>query len=188
MAKRNPRDKTIKIERNTTLDKDGVVTRRSTMEKVIVSQEPPYIKLYLNTLLAFKNLPKQMSTVLWELIKLTTFADPESEHGGQLILLNAFVKKDIVKRMGIKINTLDQYLTKLTKSEIIRRVGIGTYQANPHMFGMGDWTAIKAIRATFDFNAGTVKADIKTDSYEGSFLERAAAGKIDIDSDEDEED
>jgi len=46
--------------------------------------------------------------------------------------------------------------------DFVKRVGYGTYQANPSMFGRGEWTDIKSIRATFDFNTQTVEAEIKT--------------------------
>jgi len=182
------RDKVIRVE-TTTTNNNGDIQNQTT-QKVLIAQEPNYIKLYVNTLLAFKDLPKAMSSLLIELLKLMTFANREAKHGGQLIVLNSFVKQDIITRLDIKMNTLDQGLTKFTKTGIFKRVGAGTYQANPHMFGMGEWTEIKAIRATFDFNAGTVNADIKADfnNDEGSFLERAAAGRIEYDDeDEDEE-
>jgi len=156
--------KTLNISTSTKINKDGATIERTTKERIIVAQEPSYIKLYLNTLLAFKDLPKQMSPVLLELLKNMTFADPEAEHGGQLIPLNNFVKQQIINRLDIKMNTLDQAITKLTKSGIIKRVGYGTYQANPHMFGRGEWLDIKSIRATFDFNAGTVETDIEASS------------------------
>jgi len=153
-------DKLLRIEKTTTNESNGD-RKEETTRTVLVSQEPSYIKLYVNTLLAFKDLPKAMSALLIELLKKMTFADKGKPHGGQLIYLNAFAKQDIISQLNIKMNTLDQGLTKFTKSGILKRVGTGTYQANPHMFGMGEWTDIKAIRATFDFNAQTVIADIE---------------------------
>jgi hypothetical protein len=102
-----------------------------------------------------------MNAILWELVKLMTFADKEAEHGGQLIVLNMFVKQDICKRLNIKDTTIKASLTKFVKTGILKRIGNSTYQANPEMFGRGQWTDIKAIRATFDFNAGTVEAAIE---------------------------
>jgi hypothetical protein len=153
-------DKVLHIETSKTTSADGVTEQQQTTRTVIVSQEPNYIKLYVNTLLAFKDLPKTMSSLLIELLKHMTFANREAKHGGQLIVLNPFVKQDIIERLEIKMNTLDQGLTKFIKSGILKRVGTGTYQANPHMFGMGEWTDIRAIRATFDFNTGDVEANI----------------------------
>jgi len=163
MPKRQSKAKTVYTQEKTMVDEHGEVKSQETTKIIKHGDEPHYIKLYLNTLLTFKDLPKQMSAVLFELLKLMTFADPEADHGGQLILLNAFIKKQIIKTLKIKMNTLDQYIMKLTKSGIIKRVGLGTYQANPSMFGRGEWLDIKRIRATFDFNAGTVDANIETE-------------------------
>jgi hypothetical protein len=159
MPKRNSKDKIIQT--STTTEVNGSVTKVSRTDKTIMGDEPSYIKLYLSTLLTFKELPKQMSAVLFQLLKLMGYADPECEFGGQLISLTAFNKKQIIGRLGIQPNTLDQHLSKLVKSGILKRVGTGTYQANPNMFGRGEWLDIKAIKATFDFVAGTVDADIE---------------------------
>jgi len=156
--------KTLNISTSTKIDKDGATIERTTKERIIIEAEPSYIKLYLNTLLAFKDLPKQMSPLLLELLKLMTFADPEAEHGGQLILLNGYIKKAISERLNIKSNTIDHGLKKLSNSGILKRVGTGAYQANPSMFGRGEWNDIKRIRATFDFNAQTVEANIEASS------------------------
>lgn len=140
--------------------------KETTNYKVIVAQEPDFVKLYLNTLLVFKDLPKQLSKTLLALIKRMGYADPDCKHGGQLIPLNSYNKQQICESLNIKMNTLDQNLTNLVKAGILKRVGYGTYQANPNMFGRGEWLDIKAIKATFDFKAGTVEAEIKTEPEE----------------------
>jgi len=161
MAKRTIRDKVLLIETTTSANGVGMEVVEKKTKTVLLAQEPNYIKLYLNTLLTFKDLPKQMNAILWELVKLMTFADKEAKHGGQLIILNMFVKEEIIERLGVKMSTFKKALTELTRSGILKRVGNSTYQANPEMFGRGQWTDIKAIRATFDFNSGTVEADIE---------------------------
>jgi hypothetical protein len=163
VAQRSTKDKVLHIETSTTTEKDGETKEKKTTRKILLEQEPNYIKLYVNTLLTFKDLPKQMNATLIELLNLMTFANKEAKHGGQLIILNMFVKEEIIERLDIKMNTFKKTLTALTKSGILKRIGNSTYQANPEMFGRGEWTDIKAIRATFDFNIGTVVADIEAD-------------------------
>jgi predicted transcriptional regulator of viral defense system len=80
--------------------------------------------------------------------------------GGQLIIINRFVKEQIGKKLSIGINMIDKSLSALCKSQLLKRVGTGTYQVNPHVFGKGEWRDISAIRATFDFNTGEVEAEI----------------------------
>jgi len=160
------KDKRVNIQTTITKDHNGDVKKKTTTEKLIVAQEPAYIKLYLDTLLTFKELPKQMSPLLLELLKLMTFANPDEDHGGQLIVLSTIVKEGILKRLNIKINTFNHGLVKLSKSGILKRLGVNTYQANPNMFGRGEWLNIKTIQAKFDFNAGTVDTDIKREEEE----------------------
>lgn len=161
MSKPNAKDKIIKTQTEKITNEQGDIKKETLTQTVVVESEPSYVKLYLNTLLAFKDLPKQMSPVLLEILNHMTFANSDAEHGGQLIILNSFAKKNIAKRLGIKVNTIDHALSKLSKSGVLKRLALGTYQANPHMFGRGEWLDIKSIRATFDFNERTVEADIE---------------------------
>jgi hypothetical protein len=188
MPKRNTKDKVLSVKTTTTKAASGMNVKEEKVEKIIIAQEPYYIKLYLDTLLTFKELPKQMSPLLLELLKLMTFANPQEDHGGQLIVLSPLVKEGILKRLDIKINTFNHGLVKLSKSGIIKRLGLNTYQANPNMFGRGEWLDIKAIQAKFNFNTGDIDVDIKRDSPTESFLERAAAGKILTDKEAKEDD
>jgi len=181
MPKRQNKD--IIIAHKQTVENLDGLKKTTTNQKIRVAQEPDYIKLYLNTLLTFKDLPKQMNNILFELIQLMTFANKEAEHGGQLIILNMFVKQEICNRLNIKDNTFKKALTNFKKVGILKHIGSSTYQANPHMFGRGQWIDIKSIRATFDFNSGTVEADIEHDEPL-SFLERAAAGKFNYGDDD----
>lgn len=178
MPKRSTKD--IAYQTNTTTTNENGKKESTSTQKIKVAQEPDFVKLYLNTLLTFKDLPKQMSPLLLELLKLMSYADPEADYGGQLIVLSTIVKNSIIKRLDIKINTLNHGLVKLTKSGILKRLGQNTYQANPHMFGRGEWIDIKSIQAKFNFNAGTVDADIiqSDSSYVDDLLERAAAGNV----------
>lgn len=157
--KRQTKDRTVQT--STLVETENETKKTTRTEKVYIAQEPEYIKLYLDTLLTFKELPKNMSPLLWELLKLMSFADPTKKHGGQLIQVTGFIKKEIAEQLNIKVNTIEHGLIKLKKSGIIKQLGSGVYQANPHMFGRGEWLDIKTIRATFDFNAQTVMADIE---------------------------
>ena len=161
MAKMQIKDKTIYKREKTTVDEHGEIKKKETESIVVQSKEPHFVKVYFDTILVFRELPKNISPLIGELLKRMTFADREAMHGGQLIALNAYVKNEIAAKLNLKVNTVEHQLTSLVKVGIFRRVGNSTYQGNPHIFGRGDWHDIKAIRATFDFNTGTVEADIK---------------------------
>ena len=162
MSKRIMKDKVLHVETITTANSAGMNVVKKTTSKILLAQEPAYIKLYLNTLLTFKDLPKQLSPLLFELLHLMTYANKESKYGGQLILITMVVKEEIIERLGISMSTFKNNLTALTKSGILKRIGNSTYQANLEMFGRGEWEDIKDIRATFHFKAGKVTADIET--------------------------
>jgi hypothetical protein len=175
------KDKITYSEKTRTLNHEtGELTHEEKTNHVIISSEPSYVKLYLNTLLTFKNLPKTTTPVLMELLKYMTFAESSAKRGGQLIILNIFIKEQISKNLGIKINTLEHTISNLIKSGIIKRVGTGTYQANPHMFGKGEWKDISAIRATFDFNTGQVESEIERANRENPLHTMAKKGLEDM--------
>lgn len=155
------KDRVTYSEQRTTVDySSGEVTVSENVTLVKKGVEPNYIKLYVDTLLTFKELPKTLSPTLIAFLKHMTYAEPSNEDGGQLIYVNAHMKKTIASELNVKLNTVDQTLTRLTKVGVFKRIGTGTYQVNPHLFGKGEWKNISAIRATFDFNTGDVQAVI----------------------------
>lgn len=140
----------------------GEVIEEQETKQIKKSVEPNYIKLYLTTLLAFKDLPKTLNPILLEFLNHMSYANNNDKDGGQKIYTNASMKKDIADKLGMKVNTLDKALGTFVSSGLFKRVGTGTYQVNPFMFGKGEWKDISAIRAIFDFNTGEVDANIKT--------------------------
>ena len=63
----------------------------------------------------------------------------------------------------------------------MRRLGVGTYQFNPSLFGKGEWSDIYNIRAVFDFGTGEAVAQIIKKEEEKI---DEATEKIDTDSKE----
>lgn len=122
--------------------------------------EPPFIKLYLDCLCDFKGLSKSLNPILLELLKYMTYANTLEEYGGQIIYLNAALKKNIANKTGKTVKRIEQALTEFVKTGIFFRIATGTYQVNAELFGKGDWKDIKNIRATFDFKYGTINTEI----------------------------
>jgi len=85
-----------------------------------------------------------------------SYASVNDGNGGQIIYVNAHMKKIIAESAGLKIDRINKILTKFVKFNVFKRIAIGTYQGNPNLFGKSDWKDIKSIRATFDFNKGEV--------------------------------
>lgn len=137
------------------LDEDGVVIHEEHEEnkgvKVVHSEEPDYIKLYIQDMLYITDMPKQLSELTFSILKRTTFAN---RNEGMVIALNSYIKKQILDECGWNnMRTLNNGLSKLVNGNILKRLGTGTYQLNPFIFGRGNWTDIDNIRTTWDYNA-----------------------------------
>lgn len=107
--------------------------------------EPPYIKLYVDDIIKLYGLPKGDSNTLFELIKRMNYQGE--------IVINATVKRDIARILGVGGNKPEQVISnsmgKLVKSDILFRKGTGVYITNPHIFAKGDWTEIQALRNAY---------------------------------------
>lgn len=161
------KDKITYMAQTTTVNVDtGEVKKYEETTHIKVSSEPNYIKLYIKTLLLFKDLPHTLNPILIEFLNYMSYANIEENHGGQLIYVNIDMKNNIAKKLKLSLDSINKCLFKLEKAKIFKRVGKGTYQVNPNMFGKGEWKDIKAIRATFDYNSGDVQAELSTDEIE----------------------
>lgn len=143
-----------------------VVDENGSFKKVIVENkkqykiesEPEYVKLYLDSLGQFKGWQLGLNPILLEMLRRASYAD--SDLGGQVIYLNKILKEQIGKKCNVGYKRVEQAITSFVKAGAIRRIGVGTYQFNPYLFGKGEWKDIKNIRAAFDFGTGEVIADI----------------------------
>lgn len=119
--------------------------------KTIRTAEPPYIKLYIEDILYIADMPKSFANLTYELAKRATFANDEE---GLCVALTGFIKDKICKACGWdNMRSLNNALAKLTKGNIIKRLGTGTYQMNPFLFGRGEWKDIENIRMTWNYDA-----------------------------------
>lgn len=152
-----PRKKRITKEIETGyVDANGeVISSSSLKEWLIPREEPDYVKLYLNAVLEYRDVGSSNTPTLMALMKYMTFADNETE-GGQMIILNKFVRNKIAKELNIKPDTLRKNIDKLCNGKILRKLETDTYQVNPYLIGKGDWSSIKNLRASFDWKNGFV--------------------------------
>ena len=152
---------------------ESIVADESTGEVVSHSQkrvtsaklpdEPPFVKLYLDCLCKFKDMQISFNPILIEFLKNASYADADSDNGGQVIYMNKMLKENIAKKCNVSLKRVEQAITEFVKKSIMRRIGVGTYQFNPNLFGFGRWSEIYNIRAEFDFGTGQAVAQIVTD-------------------------
>lgn len=117
------------------------------MAKVNKNQEPPFVKLYIGNALDFKNDTK-INPVLLAFLELTSYAN--AENGGQRFSVNGEIKKEIAKRTGATVQTVDRMVVILKKNNVIRRIQKGCYQFNPELFGLGDWKTVQRSKAIYN--------------------------------------
>lgn len=155
--------KLIRETTNYTSDLSGNITKLNiTTEQYVPREEPDFIKLYLDHVLVHKDISIKMSPILFEICKLSTYAD--SQNGGMMIFLNKFTKEQIRNNLGYKsIKMVEKAIDNLFKNQIILRKGRGAYILNPYFFGKGNWADIKKIRATIDFNSGEFTPHLEFD-------------------------
>lgn len=114
--------------------------KSSTSEKVIqMPAEPEYIKLYLDDINKIFDLPNH--SILYEIMK-------KMDYDG-LITLSKFTKDQICQKLGLKPQTLSNYLQDLKKKDILQPVGRGTFMPNPNLFGKGTWKEIYSRRKKY---------------------------------------
>ena len=145
----------------------GVIIENTNRQHWIVErEEPDFVKLYFNAVLEYNKVSCVITPLVTELLKYMTYADDELL-GGQVVYLNATLKKKICKNLNIAEVTYRTNMKKLCDGKIIRKLSTGTYQFNPYIFGKGNWNNIKDLRASFDWKNGfTVLETIHQESQE----------------------
>lgn len=141
----------------------AVEEHKQTGTKTIRSAEPSYIKLYIDDILYMASIPKAYTPLVYELAKRASYANEEE---GMCVALTGFIRQKICEKCGWKdTRIINNYLSKLIKGNIIKRLGTGTYQLNPHLFGRGEWKDIEKIRMTWDYDAVRGKTFQTTFTY-----------------------
>lgn len=142
----------------------GEMTSEERITSIKLATEPNYIKLYIDCLLTFKELSKSLNPILLEFLKYMSYASTADNFGGQVIYVNAQMKRNIASSQKVTVKRVDQAITHFVKANIFKRIATATYQVNPNMFGRGEWKDIKNIKANFDFNTGDIEAEIIKDN------------------------
>lgn len=141
-------------------DIDGLVTGSKSEKNVTYSieSEPPYVKMYLDTVLYLSDLPKSYNPVLSAILMRMPWANQCQD-----IAINSGVKRRIAKELGISVSRINNALTDFVKGKLLYRVDTGVYQVNPNIFGRGEWADIKKLRLEISFDASgkTIMAEIE---------------------------
>lgn len=182
---RNTQTKVVYEKESTVsvVDENGEIKESKSTEtsEVKYSQEPAFVKLYLDHLGKFKGVSTTYSPILYAFLQRTTYANPQDDEGGMLLVLNKGLKTIIAKRLGTSLTKVDHAVTEFVRADYMRRVAKGVYQFNPDMFGLGDWRSINNVRATYHYNSGKVEAKA---TFARQRREKAVEITVPIDPDE----
>lgn len=139
----------------TVVDEDGQITYQEEEKVINWGTEPNYIKVYLDTILYLKDLPKGLNSILYAFLKRMSY-------GNQLVI-NAALKRQIAKELELSLSSINNAISKFVKGELLIREDTGLYKVNPHLFGKGDWKDIAKIRleVTFDTQGKTIMSEIE---------------------------
>jgi len=154
--------KIVYAEVRTAVDDKGVVTEQTSTKVIQFPSEPPFIKLYVSDLTAVLGLPSGAKDLLYALFLKMDFEN--------VILLNAKRKRDIAESVGIKVQTLDNYLQKILDAGLITRISRGEYKVNPNYASRGDWAEVVKKRQEWEMiftykldGTRTIEGRIKAD-------------------------
>lgn len=129
------------------------------MDTVYISgpqREPPYVKIYLDSLGLLREVPLYCWPVLLWLLQKAPYAtqDPYFEIGSP-------TRAYIAEETGVKISSVNHAVADLVKHGAILRARRGLYQLNPQFFGRGEWKEIAKLRETAGRNAADGKNPAK---------------------------
>lgn len=149
------------IREQIVLDQDGLPIRKETNTSYYIESEPPYVKMYLDTVLYLKDLPKGYNPVLMAILKRLPWANQDQD-----IAINAGMKRKMANEIGCSVSRINNAITDFVKGEVLYRVETGVYRVNPYLFGRGDWNDIARLRleVTFDSEGTSILGKIERKS------------------------
>ena len=107
-------------------------------ETLSKEKEPPYYKVYMNTVSRVQGISSGVKNAISELAQYMNYDGT--------IDLNKNRKMKIAETMGITEKSLANYMSKAIASGLIIKRGGGSFAFHPSIFGRGSWEGVKATR------------------------------------------
>jgi hypothetical protein len=137
-----PTKKTVFTETNRIVNQEtGEVVQTVTNSIARASQEPKFIKVYLEDINRIYSLPRGCSPALYEILK-------EMNWKG-IISLTKYTKDQCAAAAGLTPASFNNCISDLIKKDILKRLGQSVYMANPHLFGQGNWIEVMEKREAY---------------------------------------
>jgi DNA-binding MarR family transcriptional regulator len=139
------------------INKDLVVTYENEEEKseeseetenqttiIKTTEEPDFIKLYLDDILYYHDIPRSINPILQVFLKNMNYQNK--------LILNSSLKKHMAEEVKLTVASIDKAISKLVKGNLLIREDIGIFLFNPYLFGRGEWKDIVEIRNNITYN------------------------------------
>lgn len=127
------------------------ITETNTVSRV--PSEPNYIKIYLDDIMHFMDMPSSSSGILFSIAKRMGYDNK--------VTLVKPIKEDIAKETGMDLGTINNAITNFKKKDILVSAGRSVYTINPHLIGKGSWQDIYKLRLNIEYNPDGTRS-IKT--------------------------
>lgn len=164
----------------TTIDEYGTVERVVTEDILMVDKEPEYVKVYVDTMLAFQGQNRELTPVIIALGRHMTWANDPSEEFRCTVRTDSFVREDISRVTGLSDPSVLRLIRELKEANILipivkdGKTKRGIYFVNPWVMSRGEWKDIKNLRTSFVFTSDNHEIDraavIETDGEVQRFL------------------
>ena len=169
------------------VDADGQVIEQTSTER-FRSDEPQYVKLYIDTWCLVKDIKGVNTHLLFLMLPHMSYADTvdgdgDAANAGQVINLNSYLRQSIGKRLGWAEKSVTRRfsneLKKLCDANVLRKICNNAYQVNPGLIGHGSWKDIRNLRyVTFDlWKRETTNLEIVEEDQSGDG-ERVWSGSV----------
>lgn len=145
----------------------GEVIKTETNTTMRFPSEPEFIKLYVKDILYLSDMPQACNKVLLSLLAKAKYADKttinSADSGGLVVSMSGYDRKQLMQETGfVRMSSFNNILAQLVKGKLLIRLGTGTYQLNPYLFGKGNWRDIQELRmkVTYNLSGKTFKTEV----------------------------
>lgn len=123
-------------------DLTGELRNQSTVYVSPPKNEPPYVKVYLDSVSSLTEMPMYCWPVLWWMIRMLPYAnvDQEFEFGAPM-------RRKAAGELGVSVSRIDHAVSDFLKYGVLLRVDRGLYRFNPVFFARGEWKDIQKLRS-----------------------------------------
>lgn len=108
-----------------------------------IGKEPNFIKIYLDDIMYFIDMPSSASGILLSIAKRMSYDNK--------VTLVKSIKEDIAKETNLDLGTINNAISNFKKKNILLSAGRSVYTINPHLIAKGKWQDISKLRLQIEY-------------------------------------